>query len=89
VGAVFERGDADGDHRVNLTDAVFVLNYLFLSGPKPVCLDAADTNDDGRLNLTDGIYLLTHLFLAGPAPPQPFPGEGTDPTADGLDCSSR
>jgi hypothetical protein len=88
TGPAFVRGDANDDRALNLTDGVFILNFLFLSGAAPACLDAADTNDDARLNLTDGVYLLNHLFLEGPAPPAPFPVRGGDPTPDGIACGA-
>ena len=87
----FFRGEVDGDGSVELTDAVVVLDFLFLGGTAPGCLDAADTNDDGELTLTDGIFLLSHLFLGSTAPPPPEPTAtcpGEDPTADSLDCES-
>jgi hypothetical protein len=89
--AAFRRGDANRDGRVDLADAPWELNWLFLAGAAPDCLDAADSNDDGRLALSDPIYLLNHLFLGGP--PLPPPGTercGIDATADGLErCDGR
>jgi hypothetical protein len=85
--ATFLRGDANTDQKVDISDAVAVLNYLFLGGVSPQCLDAADTDDSGDLNLTDAVYLLMHLFLGGDPPPSPFPDPGPDPTPDALgDC---
>jgi hypothetical protein len=69
----FVRGNVNADAALNITDGVFVLNFLFLGGPAPPCREAANTNGDGVLNLTDGIYLLNFLFLGGPRPPAPFP----------------
>jgi hypothetical protein len=81
----FRRGDADGNGRAEITDAVAMLDSLFRgSGPLP-CPDAADANDDGAVNLTDAVYLLLHLFAGGAPPPPPGPKEcGKDPTADPL-----
>ncbi|MGQ9590301.1 MAG: lamin tail domain-containing protein [Planctomycetota bacterium] len=82
----FVRGDADMDGLLAITDAIVSLNYLFLSGAEPPCLDAADATDDGKLNLTDPIYALDHLFRGGPEPPPPYPEKGVDRTEDNLDC---
>lgn len=79
-------GDVDGDGKVQLSDAVHILAYLFLGTERAECLDAADGNDDGRLQLTDAIYLLSYLFLGGRSPPPPFPAAGRDPTEDDLGC---
>lgn len=86
-GIAFHRGDATGDGAVNITDGIYILNYLFLAGPSPGCLEAANPNDDGAVNITDGIYLLNHLFLGGPPPDPPgFQGPcGPDPVGSSSD----
>jgi formylglycine-generating enzyme required for sulfatase activity len=85
----FRRGDSDTNGVLNLTDAIYTLNFLFLGGPTPACLDAVDADDNGQLNLTDAVYTLNHLFLGGSPPPDPGPVEcGSDPTNDGLLCLS-
>ena len=82
----FFRGDANGDLKVALADAVFILNHLFKGGDSPKCRDAADVNDDGRLNLSDALYVLNYLFRGGNPPFLPFSELGTDPTSDDLLC---
>lgn len=84
----FRRGDANGDATLDITDAQVALNYLFLGGAVPRCLDAVDADDSGVLNVTDAVYLLNALFLEGRAPPAPYPGPGRDPTPDALDCGA-
>ena len=83
----FRRGDTDANETVNLTDAVLLLNYLFLSGAPPGCADGADVDDSGELNLSDPIYLLNHLFLSGPPVAEPRDTCGADSTEDELGCS--
>ena len=80
----FVRGDVDDNGEIQITDGISVLNYLFLGGAVPRCLDAADFDDDGSLVLTDAISILNFLFLGGPAPRVPFPGLGSDGSPDGL-----
>jgi hypothetical protein len=84
--SIFVRGDTNGDLALNITDAHRVLNFLFLDGMAPACLESADADDDGRINLTDAVYLLNHLFLGGPALPPPNGAPGSDPTPDSLGC---
>ncbi len=87
--AAFRRGDTNADGRVNLSDAVATLNFLFVAGAAPPCGDAADADDTGELNLTDGVYSLNFLFLAGPSPPAPGPEScGADETDDAIECGS-
>ena len=81
----FVRGDANADGGINVSDPVFVLQYLFSGGKTPPCVKAADADDDGETNVTDAIMILQHLFLQGDAPPEPS-ACGTDPTEDELPC---
>ena len=86
---VFIRGDTNGDTIVDLSDAQRTLGFLFLGWDRIRCLDAADSDDDGRVNVSDAIYKLSYLFLGGPVLPPPYPGRGSDPTEDGLECVGR
>ncbi|MFH2054750.1 MAG: aryl-sulfate sulfotransferase [bacterium] len=61
-------GDADGNEIVNITDAVFLINYIFNSGPPPDPELSGDTNCDGVANVTDAVYLIQYIFSSGPAP---------------------
>ena len=82
-GGRFIRGDCNGDGTVTgqVTDAVYLLNYNFLSGPKPRCIAACDADGDGAVGgkVTDAVYLLNYNFLDGPPPPDPFPDCGSVP----------
>ncbi len=64
----FRRADSNTDAKVDLADAVFTLNSLFVGGAGPACLDAADADASGKLDLTDVVVTLGFLFLGGPAP---------------------
>lgn len=85
---LFRRGDTTADGSLGLTDAVFLLNYLFLGGTQPSCLKSADADDDGALGVSDAIRVLNHLYSGGPAPAAPYPFCGSDLTADGLTCDA-
>jgi PKD repeat protein len=83
----FVRGDVDGNGSVDITDAVKVLNFLFLGSEAPACMDAADVTDRGNVNISAAISLLTYLFLGGTQPAVPFPNKGLDPSPDHIaDC---
>jgi hypothetical protein len=70
-----------------MSDATYILDFLFKGGQQPGCMDAADINDDGMVNLTDPYYLLNFLFRGGPGIPAPFPNPNVDPTPnDYLSC---
>jgi len=93
IGTPFHRGDGDNNGKLELTDAVKVLGYLFLGASAPDCFDAADSDDNGRLELTDAVRILGYLFLGAPPPAPPGPPDtldcGVDPTTDdALDCGA-
>ena len=82
----FVRGDTNQDGLLNITDGVFILNYLFVPMTDTSCPDALDINDDNQIGTTDALMLLNYLFLGGPPPLPPFPDPGLDPTPDGPGC---
>jgi bacillopeptidase F len=63
-------GDANGDGVVELADVVYLLNYLYRSGPAPDPLAAGDPNADCVVELADLVYLINYLYKSGPAPQQ-------------------
>jgi hypothetical protein len=85
----FIRGDADMSGGLSLTDAVIALNYLFLGGRAPACLDAADANDSGHVDISDAVAILSTLFMGQSMIDLPYPLRGQDATPDDLgDCGS-
>ena len=79
----FRRLDANQDEAQDLSDAITILDMLFVSGDPLLCMDAGDVNDDGSIDISDAIYGLGHLFSGtAPPPPAPFPDCGADPTDD-------
>jgi hypothetical protein len=64
----FVAGDANNDEAVDVADVVYLINYLFISGPPPVALPSGDVNCDRRIDISDVVYLINYLFIRGPAP---------------------
>ncbi len=92
----FLRGDVDGNGRLEITDAIDVIFYLFgagvLSGGELDCpfveRIVADVDGSGPgPELTDAVVLLSHLFLGGPPPAPPGLACGTVPEADDSWCT--
>jgi len=61
-------GDANDDGNVNVGDAVFIITYVFRSGPAPNHPEAADANCDGSINVGDAVYIINYIFRGGPPP---------------------
>ena len=78
AGALVLPGDFNADSRVNISDPIAVLEFLFIGGRRIPCpetdgafstasLAVADFNGDARLDISDGVSMLNWLFLGGPA----------------------
>jgi len=61
-------GDATSDYVIDISDVVFVINYLFIEGPVPYPYHSADTNCDGTVDVSDVICLANYLFFEYPFP---------------------
>ena len=84
----FSRGDADQNGRLDVTDSIFILEYLFRGGRTPVCMKAADADDDGRVRLTDAVAIFLTESGLRETLPAPFPGCGLDSSGDSLTCAA-
>ncbi len=79
----FVRSFINDDETLDLSDPIFLLNFLFQGTETPQCLDAGDVNDDNALDISDGIFLLTFLFVEGGSePPPPFSFDRSGCTLD-------
>ncbi len=79
-------GDANSDGGVNVSDAVWIINYVFVSGsPEPLPVRACgDANADGGVNVSDAVWVINFVFVSGSPPPGTCaPGA---PNWAGQDC---
>ncbi len=64
-------GDPNQDGSCNVSDAVYIINYVFIAGasePQPV-LACGDANSDGGVNVSDAVYIINFVFVAGSSQP--------------------
>ena len=61
-------GDVTGDGIIKVSDVVFLIDYLFKSGPPPDPLELGDVNCDELIKCSDVVYLIDYLFKGGPPP---------------------
>lgn len=61
-------GDADGTEFVTISDAVFLINYIFAGGPAPNPLLNGDADCNSLVTISDAVYLINFIFAGGLAP---------------------
>ncbi len=61
-------GDANHDGSIDISDAVYLIGYIFSGGPAPVPLLAGDANCDQAIDISDVVYLIVYIFSGGAAP---------------------
>lgn len=63
-------GDANGDSKITVSDAVYLVSYLFKGGPAPVPKWKANIDCDSQtdVSVSDVVYLINYLFKGGPPP---------------------
>jgi len=61
-------GDADGSFSVDISDAVYLIAYIFGGGPAPSPLLSGDPDCSGSVDISDAVYLIAYIFGGGPAP---------------------
>ncbi|MGH8015187.1 MAG: Ig-like domain-containing protein, partial [Candidatus Zixiibacteriota bacterium] len=66
----FLRGDADGTLSYTMNDVVYLVRYLYRSGPPPSPLLVGDADSNGLVNVADASYMINFLYRNGPRPPQ-------------------
>jgi len=65
-------GDCNGDYIVDLGDLLWLINYLYKSGPPPYCpFNRGDINSDGVIDMGDMLTLINYLYDNGPEPKCP------------------
>jgi hypothetical protein len=65
---VYMNGDADGTGTVDISDAVYLIAYIFNGGSAPEPLVVGDANCDLAVDISDVVYLISYIFGGGPAP---------------------
>jgi hypothetical protein len=58
-------GDADANGVVNVSDIVWMINFVFGDGPEPSPLQAGDVDCNGSVNVSDVVFLINFVFGTG------------------------
>ena len=61
-----------GDDAIDISDLIFLVDYMFSGGLEPQCFEEADMNGSGGIDISDLIHLVDYMFSGG-ALPEPCP----------------
>ena len=71
-GCCVYRGDIDhsGALPLDISDLVYLINFMFGGGPEPLCQEEADVNADGAdlIDISDLVFLIDYMFVGGETP---------------------
>jgi hypothetical protein len=68
-------GDPNNDSVTNVSDAVYIINYVFVGGDEPApVLACGDANNDGAVNVSDAVSIINYVFVGGNPPGDCMPG---------------
>jgi len=56
------------DENVNVSDAVHIINYIFIGGDPPDPLESGEANCDGICNVSDAVWVINYVFVGGNEP---------------------
>ena len=69
------RGNIDFDpaDQIDISDLVYMVDYMFTGGPEPPCWPEANINangpdDQSGIDISDLVYLVDYMFNSGPPP---------------------
>lgn len=60
--------DYDPNDNIDISDLVYLVDYMFTGGPPPPCMDEADVDASGSIDISDLVYQVDYMFTGGPAP---------------------
>jgi hypothetical protein len=66
--SIFETGNCNGIDPINSQDIIYLVNYIFKSGPAPNPEMLCDVNCSGVTTSTDIIQMVNYIFKSGPKP---------------------
>ena len=61
-------GDANNSGDISISDAVYIISFIFSGGPTPALPCLGDADGSGAITISDAVYLIGFIFGGGPTP---------------------
>ena len=62
------RGDVNYDGGLDISDLVYLVEWMFVGGPEPPCFEEADIDGSGISDISDLLMLVDYFYREGPSP---------------------
>ncbi len=59
------KGDANFTGTINISDAVFLIDFIFAGGPPPIVSGSGDMDCSGNLTISDVVAIISFIFGGG------------------------
>ncbi len=71
MGSIRGNVDYDVGDAIDISDLVYLVDFMFSGGPPPPCFEEGDVDGSGAapIDISDLVYLVDYMFTGGPAPP--------------------
>jgi len=64
------RGDVNHDFKIDVSDALYIINNVFIGGPDPIpYFYLGDANCDASVDVSDAVWIINYVFVGGDPPP--------------------
>jgi hypothetical protein len=64
----FVAGDVNSSGDIDISDVVFLISYIFGTGPAPIPLERGDVDCNKGVDISDAVFLVAYIFAGGSAP---------------------
>lgn len=61
-------GDVNRDGEIDIDDVVYLIDYIFTSGPEPLPMDSGNIDCEGEIDIDDVVMEIAYIFAGGTAP---------------------
>ena len=61
-------GGANNSGDISISDAVYIISFIFSGGPAPALPCLGDADGSGAITISDAVYLIGFIFGGGPTP---------------------
>jgi hypothetical protein len=59
---------SNADWAINVSDAIYLINYIFAGGNPPDPMESGDADCSGGISVSDAVMIIRYIFVGGNKP---------------------